>query len=323
MTNMDISGSNQLRIDLEQKSRHLELMTSLAYAATEPGDVGHLIRRSLELIARTNECALAQYWTVNGPDETLSCSEWYFSSAVLSEFRNASTDRKFSSGIDLPGRAFSVGLPVIVPSIDGALDFMFTRKPAADLCNLKGAFAMPVKNGPFVTAICEFFSFEPMHLNKNDNLFYERLGVYLATLIKQREAAQEFHQQEMLNRIVLNHAYNAFVLIDQAGVIVDWTERAASVFGWSREEVLGKTIHDVIIPERYRDAHVKGLFRYMTSKEGPILDKRIRAPALHRNGHELPIELLIFPIEELGLKLFGAFIIECSKESQEPAVVLP
>lgn len=320
---MEISGQEHLKKELEQKARHLDLMTSLAYVATEPGDEGHLIMRCLELMARANDCVLGQYWIVNDQDQTLTCSEWYFSSAVLTEFRNASTDRKFSVGIGVPGRACSVGLPIIVQDLEGTLNFNFTRKAAASASGLKGAFAVPIKNGPFITSVCEFFSFRYVHMDGADSLFYEKLGVYLATLIKQREAAQALQQQEMLNRIVLNHAYNAFVLINPAGVILDWTERAANVFGWQRDEVLGKVIHDVIIPERYRDAHVKGLFRHMTTKEGPVLNNRVRAPALHKDGHEIPIELLIFPIEAMGIKRFGAFIVECTTENPEAAIVLP
>jgi hypothetical protein len=60
----------------------------------------------------------------------------------------------------------------------------------------------------------------------------------------------------------------------------------------------------------------------MTTKEGPVLNQRVRAPALHKSGHEIEVELLIFPIETIDLKRFGAFIVDCSKEKNEPTIKL-
>jgi PAS domain S-box-containing protein len=308
--------------ELEQKSKQLELMTTLAIAATEPGDLGHLIRRCLEIIARSNSWSLAQFWSVTEEQQGLDCSEWYYASTLITDIRLASTDRRLTKGIDLPGRAWSNGFPMVLANLESSTGLTFTRKSPATKCGMQSAYAVPVKNGHRTVGVLEFFSSESIEFGDTDHLFYDRLGMYIGTLIAQRNAEFDLRQNDAINRIVLDHAYSAFVCINQAGVITDWTSRATALFGWEKEEVLGQTIHDTIIPERHRDAHLKGLVRYMVSKQGPVINKPVRAPAIHKDGREIPVELLIFPIDSFGLKRFGAFIVDCSKPAEDTQIVL-
>ena len=64
-------------------------------------------------------------------------------------------------------------------------------------------------------------------------------------------------------RLVLETALDAVVVMRSDGVVEDWNDRAVGVFGWSRDEAVGRTMADLIIPERYRDAHRTGLQRYL------------------------------------------------------------
>lgn len=308
--------------ELEQKSKHLELMTSLALTATEPGDLGHLVRRCLEIIARSNSWVLAQFWNVSDEQPGIRCSEWYYVSALVTDLRLASMERKFNKGIELPGRVWANGFPIALPKLDASTGLTFTRKPAAAKCGVQSAYAFPIINAHTTLGVFEFFSTEPIEFQDTDHLFYNRLGTYIGTLIAQRNTEFELRQRDALNKVVLDHAYNAFVCIDQAGVILQWSSRATDLFGWDEDEALGKTIHDTIIPARYRDAHLKGLVHYMVTKEGPVLHKPVRAPAIHKDGSEIPIELKIFPIESFGVRRFGAFIVDCSNLTPDTLMVL-
>ncbi len=317
-----LSQLEQLKKQLAEKACQLDLMTSLASLANEPGSIEHVVRRSLEIISRANNCVLGQFWIVRSDDNVVTCTDWYHSTFSLPDFRQASLDRRLSKGVGLGGRVWSTGLPIFIPDLNTEKGLDFTRKSVAIKSGIKSGFAFPLKNGPFITAVCEFFSFESLDTRDSQGLFYEKLGIYLATVIAQREADYALRQQESLNKIVLNHAYNAFIAINEASLITEWTSRATDLFGWDKEEVVGKPLAEIIIPERYREAHMKGLFRYMTTKEGPVLNKPIRAPALKKDGTEIPVELLIFPIEALDMKRFGAFIVDCSRPEMEATIRL-
>jgi PAS domain S-box-containing protein len=111
---------------------------------------------------------------------------------------------------------------------------------------------------------------------------------------------------------VLDSAHEAFVAMDAGGFITDWSPQAESTFGWLREDVVGKVLADTIIPERYRHAHWEGLQRFLETGEGPVVGKRVEIPALHRNGHEFPVELKISSVKRDGRYSFLASVHDIS-----------
>jgi len=65
---------------------------------------------------------------------------------------------------------------------------------------------------------------------------------------------------------------------------------------------------ETIIPPACREAHHRGLHYFLVTGEGPVLNKRIEIAALHRNGHEFPVELTISPIRAGQTFSFSAFV---------------
>ena len=99
-------------------------------------------------------------------------------------------------------------------------------------------------------------------------------------------------------RLVLETALDAVVVMKSDGVVADWNDRAAGVFGWLRDEAVGRTMADLIIPERYREAHRTGLQRYLETGMGSVLGTRIEVAGLKKNGTEFPVELSISPVRK-------------------------
>ena len=94
-------------------------------------------------------------------------------------------------------------------------------------------------------------------------------------------------------RSVVNSALDAVIQADSSGRITGWSPHAQTTFGWSREEAVGRALHETIIPTRYRERHQKGMARFMSSEKGVILNTRVEVEGLHRDGHEFPIELTV------------------------------
>jgi PAS domain S-box-containing protein len=109
-------------------------------------------------------------------------------------------------------------------------------------------------------------------------------------------------------RAVLDSALDAVIGMSADGHIIEWNPQARVMFGWSRAEVIGTQLAEMIIPERYREAHRNGLARYLATGEGPVLGKRVELEALRRDGTEIPIELSIVAIEDEERRTFSAFI---------------
>ena len=111
---------------------------------------------------------------------------------------------------------------------------------------------------------------------------------------------------------ILESAHEAFISMDAAGLVRAWNREAERTFGWSREAVVGRPLRDTIIPLRFRDQHDAGLRRFVESGEGPLLGKRIEISALHRNGHEFPVELTIAAVASGSEWTFHAFVHDIS-----------
>jgi PAS domain S-box-containing protein len=133
--------------------------------------------------------------------------------------------------------------------------------------------------------------------------------ILLARSLRLRRAAQRnLAEREAHMRSILDAGTDAFVAMDDAGRITGWSGQAEEVFGWTAAETLGQSLSETIIPSAYRAQHEEGLARFLASGEGPVLNQRIEISALHRDGHEFPVELAIWPVKLQGAWSFNAFV---------------
>jgi len=98
--------------------------------------------------------------------------------------------------------------------------------------------------------------------------------------------------------LLFDAALDAIVGMDAAGQITHWNRSAEAMFGWQRQDVIGKEMASVIIPERLREHHRRGLQRYRSSGAERVLNRRLEMSALRRAGNEFPVELTIVPIRQ-------------------------
>ena len=123
---------------------------------------------------------------------------------------------------------------------------------------------------------------------------------------KEVEAALEASESQ--TRQILESAHDAFISIDESGLITDWNPQAEASFGWSREEVLGCELAATIIPESFREAHRLGLKRFVATGEARVMGKRLELAALHRDGHESQMEMTISALRTEDGYVFNAFL---------------
>jgi PAS domain S-box-containing protein len=162
-----------------------------------------------------------------------------------------------------------------------------------------------------------------------DNRFFERdyIPIFVENecighLWKSTDVTQSIKSKNLLkqseerNRIIMNSSLNAIVTIDITGKITFWNNQAETIFGWRKEEVLGKTLNETIIPKRHKKGHEEGLRYYKKTGKGPVLNKQIELPAINKKGHEFPVEISIIPLEQNGEVFFCSFIQDISERKK-------
>ena len=124
--------------------------------------------------------------------------------------------------------------------------------------------------------------------------------------------------QQKLQTLV-DTALDAVVMMDADGCITGWNRQATAIFGWTAQEIMGRTIAATIVPERHRAGHTAGLLQFLATGEGPYMNKRVETQALHRNGHEFPVELAIAAVVTGGKPQFSAFIRDITERQRAEA----
>lgn len=114
-----------------------------------------------------------------------------------------------------------------------------------------------------------------------------------AAEISRRQADEELQRSEERLRATIEAALDPVVGMDAAGRIVEFNAAAERCFGYRRADVLGHPLADLIIPERHREGHRRGMARYLAHGEGPYLGRRVEVEAMRADGSEFPAELAI------------------------------
>jgi PAS domain S-box-containing protein len=127
---------------------------------------------------------------------------------------------------------------------------------------------------------------------------------------------EELSAAESRLRGIIDSALDAIVTADANSIITFWNRHAEVIFGWSAEEAIGRSLTETIIPDRHREAHTRGIARYLATGEGPILNRRIEITALHRDGREFPVELAVAAGHSARHMSFSAFIRDLTERKE-------
>jgi len=174
---------------------------------------------------------------------------------------------------------------------------------------------LKLKDGHAIGILCAI-SRNRLNLPRRTREVFEIISVRAAAEIERRHLEKTLRQERQVSHQIIETARDAFVRMNAVGIITDWNPRAEEMFGWSRDEALGKKPTEIIIPEESRKAHTLGLKRYLATGEGPILNRHIETTGLHRDGHTFPVELSIVPLHTNGDLNFSAFIRDISARLQ-------
>lgn len=124
----------------------------------------------------------------------------------------------------------------------------------------------------------------------------------------EQEAESRLRNNEAHTRAILDNAPDAIVVMDEDGIVVRWNQQAEHLFGWAASEAIGKPLGDMIIPEEFREAHRKGLKRYLSTGESSILGKTIDLWAIKKDASQLDVSLRISPLLMNEHRQFIGFI---------------
>lgn len=107
---------------------------------------------------------------------------------------------------------------------------------------------------------------------------------------------------------ILDAARDAFIAMDEQGRVTAWNDAAERMFGYSRGEVLGRPMADLVIPEVSRHSHRVAVRRLLDTREPQVTDEYREQVAMRRTGETFPVEITHWWIESDRGVMFYAFL---------------
>jgi PAS domain S-box-containing protein len=145
-----------------------------------------------------------------------------------------------------------------------------------------------------------------------------------AALQRRRLADEALRSFEAVRSAMMRAALDGIVVMDGKGTTLEFNRSAQQIFGYTREEVRGKPVADLIIPPAHREAHRVGLKHYLATGEGRIIDKHIdELTAIRKGGEEFPVELTVCPVMVAGSQLFCGFLRDLSEKGRSETTADP
>jgi PAS domain S-box-containing protein len=126
--------------------------------------------------------------------------------------------------------------------------------------------------------------------------------------VEERDAARALLESEARKAAIMEAALDAIVVMDHDGKIVEFNPAAEMLFGYRREEAVGRPVAETLVPPGLRSAHGHGLARYLSSSVARVLGARVELPAIRRDGTEFPAEIALLRIGAPGKPMFVGYI---------------
>jgi PAS domain S-box-containing protein len=260
----------------------------------------------LDAIGSSLGWELGAVWETGPNDELLRCLRTWHAGQGAPEFEAISERIALSPGEGLPGRVLVSGEPVWI--VDAPEDGNFPRANVARRDGLHAAFGFPLLSPRGVVGVMEFFSRELREPEERLLDTMRELGSQIGQFVARRHAEEAVRASESRLRAMLESALDAVVSMDHTGRVVGWNHAAEATFGYRADETIGRDMADLIVPPAYRDAHRRGLARFLHTQDPVLLDKRIELTGKHKNGTEFPVELTITKIGLPGPPTFTGYL---------------
>ena len=110
--------------------------------------------------------------------------------------------------------------------------------------------------------------------------------------------------REWMYKKIIDVSQDAIIMADRDGILTLWNTGAESIFGYSADDAVGKTL-DLIIPDRFRERHWNGYTNVIATSVTKYSNSMLAVPAQRKDGTLISIEFTVTLIEDESGMLHG------------------
>ena len=129
-----------------------------------------------------------------------------------------------------------------------------------------------------------------------------------------RTQEQALRESEQMARAIIDTALDAYIQIDGAGAITEWSPHAEAMFGWERNDVLGKNLASLIFASDNREEYQRGYRRFIddAARGGP--GHRFEIEAVRNDGALIQIEVAMTSLHRDSGTVTNAFMRDLTEQ---------
>ena len=140
-----------------------------------------------------------------------------------------------------------------------------------------------------------------------------RVLAFTREITESKLREQELRESEDRLRATVTAALDCIVVMDHHGRIIEFNPAAEACFGYPRRDAIGRRLSEMMIPSRYREAHERGMARYLAGGAGRFIGRRIEICAMRADGTEFPVELAVGVAQGVQGPIFIGYLQDISE----------
>src|SRR5437016_1837500 len=212
------------------REEQLDLLQTITMDVAAAGDLSSALEVVLRRVCEKTGWVLGQAWVPNQDGTVLDCEAmWFCGEADLKQFRAASEESHFISGIGLPGRVWKSKQPAWIQDV--TLDGNFPRNKAAAKVGLKAAVGIPILSRDEVIAVIEFFVQESRAKNERLVKVIAAVAAQLGLVMERKRAEEKLSSTNEILESILSSMGDAVIVADKEGKFLAFNPAAERMFG--------------------------------------------------------------------------------------------
>ncbi len=115
---------------------------------------------------------------------------------------------------------------------------------------------------------------------------------------------------------LVESALDGVITMDDKGRIIAFNPAAENIFGYSKDQVIGRRVSAMIVPEPNRKGHDQGLANYLKTGMEKMIGRRVEVSAMRADQTIFPAEMEVLSVQDETPAVFMAYIRDISKQKQ-------
>jgi PAS domain S-box-containing protein len=162
------------------------------------------------------------------------------------------------------------------------------------------ALSRPASSKVFDYLVASWRGYDPVYALMIGVLFGAAMfGIFLCHC-ECRKLDREKCDRGVTMQTIVETARDAVIIMDGDGRVSYWNPAAERIFGYTSDEVVGRSLHELLAPERYHEAFHAAFGNFQRSGQGAALGQSLEIEARRKDGTEIDVAMSISAMQCSG-----------------------